>query len=268
MKHALHVEPYFHAYVAERPFFMGIIRSIEAALFEPYLPYKQPVLDLGCGDGFFARVAFKKPMELSSKKTYVIDVGLDIAESRIKEAEKEQVYKDIVTYDGHRIPFEDATFHTVISNCVLEHIPNLDEVIGEVYRILKPKGIFITSVMANRWEDYLFGKYLFGDWYVRSMRKRQVHFNLLSHTMWRQHFRQSGFTIKSVEGYIGSDVAKILDIAHYLSLPSLLSYRLTKTWNTLPQFSFLLPKQYLFPKLKKPVKVEDASALFFVLQKP
>jgi len=43
------------------------------------------------------------------------------------------------------MPFEDASFQTVISNSVLEHIPDLDAVLLETARVLKPGGMFIFA---------------------------------------------------------------------------------------------------------------------------
>jgi len=46
--------------------------------------------------------------------------------------------------EGDRIPFPEATFDVVISNQVMEHVPNLDIVVGEIARTLKPGGTAIN----------------------------------------------------------------------------------------------------------------------------
>lgn len=40
-----------------------------------------------------------------------------------------------------RIPFEDASFDCVISNQVLEHVPDLESVAAELQRVMKPGGV-------------------------------------------------------------------------------------------------------------------------------
>lgn len=41
----------------------------------------------------------------------------------------------------YRIPFEDASFDVVLSNNVLEHVRNTDEVLREIARVLKTGGV-------------------------------------------------------------------------------------------------------------------------------
>ncbi len=53
-------------------------------------------------------------------------------ESRIKKME-----------DG-LIPFGDASFDTVINNQVMEHVDDLDAVVAEIHRVLKPGGRVIS----------------------------------------------------------------------------------------------------------------------------
>lgn len=42
--------------------------------------------------------------------------------------------------DGHRIPFSDNTFDSVICNAVLEHVHNPEQIVKEIFRVLKPGG--------------------------------------------------------------------------------------------------------------------------------
>ena len=122
--------------------FHSFIRPQEAMLFQKYLRYiKPPVLDFGCGDGFFAETVFGKGK---------IDVGLDLLNSRANEAESKKIYKKISYYDGSTIPYPTHYFQTVISNCVLEHIIEINKSLNEIHRVLKPNGYFLTTVMTER----------------------------------------------------------------------------------------------------------------------
>lgn len=54
-----------------------------------------------------------------------------------------------VFYDGHSIPFEDNHFDSVFSSEVFEHIFNLDEILKEINRVMKPDGkLLITCPFA------------------------------------------------------------------------------------------------------------------------
>ena len=48
--------------------------------------------------------------------------------------------------DNHRLPFDDCEFDYVISRYVFEHIDNLEILLAEISRILKPGGILRFSV--------------------------------------------------------------------------------------------------------------------------
>jgi SAM-dependent methyltransferase len=50
-----------------------------------------------------------------------------------------------VYYDGKRIPFGDASFDSVFSSEVFEHVFNLPEVLDEIKRVLKPGGLLLAT---------------------------------------------------------------------------------------------------------------------------
>ncbi len=249
---------YIRAYLENKPPFMAIIRPQEAALFHRYLALvKSPVLDYGCGDGFFAELVFGK------KK---INIGLDLKTSRAHEARKNQVYEKVVDYDGKHIPFPDDYFSTIISNCVFEHLPDLDQALKELYRVLKPKGHLLTTVMTKRWNDYLFGSKIIGKNYQGLMQKTQAHINLLSRQQWQDKFKKSGFTVFYQKDYLKNSSASWLDIFHYLSFPSLLSYQLFKRWVVFPKINRWLFTKTVIGILQK----QDSSpgaACFYILKK-
>lgn len=249
---------YLREYLAHRPLFLSLIRAKEAYLYQKYFPLNRPILDVGCGDGYFATVAFK-----SAK----IDVGLDIIDSRVREAENAQIYKKIITYDGKRIPFKDQVFGSAFSNSVLEHVETLDDVLNEVYRVLKPQGIFIAPVIAKPWESYLFGAKLFGKIYQDFMRKIQVHHNLLTKAQWDKVFRQAGFQIVDAIGHIDKKTCEMIDICHYLSVPCLISYTLLGKWVLFPQLSNFYPIRWLSKIVYKNVDPFESAAIFYILKK-
>ncbi len=53
---------------------------------------------------------------------------------------------DIIYYDGKTLPFNDEEFDSIFSTEVLEHIPNVNEIVKELNRVLKPKGKILISV--------------------------------------------------------------------------------------------------------------------------
>lgn len=255
------IDYFINEYLENRPMFMAIIRSQEAMLFQKYNRLvKGKILDFGCGEGFFANLIFGKQK---------IDIGLDLLDNgRVGEAIDKKIYKKVKLYDGNIIPYPNKYFDTIVSNCVLEHIPNIKSSLNELYRVLKPGGYFITSVMADQWENNLFGSKIFGKKYLEYMRKTQVHHNLLSNIQWQTYFKKAGFKIHSIDGYLYSKSSYWLDIAHYLSIFSLINYKLFGKWVLfsipfLDQIKILLIKKIILNE----VNPDKASALFFLLRK-
>jgi ubiquinone/menaquinone biosynthesis C-methylase UbiE len=257
-------------YLKERPLFLSLIRAKEAFLFQKYMPLKKAALDFGCGDGYFAKITLANKSKIQkpkSKEAVKIDIGLDLQESRIEEARKQNIYKKLVTYDGRKIPYPDGSFKTVISNCVLEHIPDLKNSLKEIYRILKPKGLFITSVATDNWEEYLFGSLLLGDLYKKWMRQKQVHINLYSEKKWTEVFESVGFEVIEKTGYLHKNAVRWIDILHYLSLSSLFTYKLFNRWVLFPQKNWYFLYDILEKTIKDDLPAKKGGNIFFALKK-
>lgn len=255
-------------YLRERPLFLALIRAKEAQLYQKYIPLKKPVLDVGCGDGFFVKVTFGQGRTLSGSDPNQLDVGLDLKGSRIDEAKNLVVYKKLVTYDGRKIPFPNNYFSTVVSNCVLEHVEHLDLILKEIQRVIKPGGVFLTSVMAKPWEDNLFGAILFGTWYQDWMRKKQIHLNLFTKQQWDKLFTKLGFEIEDSFGYLSPQACRLIDLSHYLSAPNLISYKLFGKWVLFPEITqYIYPIKYFSSVLSQKVSADKSGTIFYVLRK-
>lgn len=250
------VVSFLKTYVRKRPLFLSLIRAKEAELFTRCMPYREPILDVGCGDGFFAKTVFT-----------TVPIGLDIPDSRMKEASHTGVYKKLVQYNGVTIPFPRNTFPTIVSNCVLEHIDDVDRVVKEIYRVLAPGGTCVVTVMAKPWEQHLFGSIFLGDSYKQYMQKKQVHVHLYTSNQWKEVFTHAGFQITKCIGYLSPQACTWIDIAHYLSIPNLFSYILFHTWVLFSWMSTIFPMQRLARLIESDVPVVSAGALFFVLTK-
>lgn len=85
------------------------------------------VLEIGGGTGVQAEFLASLAGEV---------VSLEIAESNYRESANHRV----ALYDGHHIPFPDASFDVVYSSNVLEHIAHRDSFQEELARVLKPGG--------------------------------------------------------------------------------------------------------------------------------
>lgn len=252
------MKKFLKSYLNNRPFFYVFIRPRELGLFEKRLPFKKPILDFGCGDGFFAKVLFGNSR---------IDVGIDVDKTVLHEAKESRVYRRVLTYDGVSIPFNGEEFSTVFSNCVMEHVDNLNLSLNEISRVMKKGGKFYVSVMTDMWESYLIGAKFLGKRYAQWLKKIQKHPNLLSVDGWKKAFKEAGFEVVEQIGYLGKNDSHLLELSHYLSVDSLISKRLFDRWVLFPG-GFSLLEKYLLRFCKKAVTDQDNSAaVFFTLRK-
>ena len=95
----------------------------------------KPILDLGCGDGSFASALFDN-----------IDYGVDPDTVAVNVANSLGIYSYIINSLAEETGLPNESIGSVYSNSVLEHTTNLNAIIAEVNRILKPNGTFIFTV--------------------------------------------------------------------------------------------------------------------------
>jgi SAM-dependent methyltransferase len=156
-------------------------------------------LDLGCGDGILTDILFRR----AGVKPRL--VGIDIDPLETTAATAYPFYERIHTCPAQAIPEEDATFDYVISNSVLEHIPDLPGVIAEVARVLKPGGKFWFTVPGPGFRENLHGSLLPGrsrESYLGHLDRRLAHFHYLSPAEWQTLCGSNALTLDSVEGYL------------------------------------------------------------------
>jgi arsenite methyltransferase len=109
------------------PFALGTLERGEA------------VLDIGSGAGSDSLVAAQMVGTEGSV------VGLDmtpemLAKARAAAAEMGATNVNFVEGEAENLPFEDESFHVVISNGVIDLIPDKDAVYSEIHRVLRPGG--------------------------------------------------------------------------------------------------------------------------------
>ena len=99
------------------------------------------VVDLGSGAGNDAFIARHETGETGKV------IGIDFTPAMIELARKNAVVRGFNNIefrqgDIEEMPVITATVDVVVSNCVLNLVPNKDAVIKEIYRVLKPGGHF------------------------------------------------------------------------------------------------------------------------------
>jgi SAM-dependent methyltransferase len=97
------------------------------------------VLDIGCGAGTDTLVAAQ--MVGPEGSVTAIDMTPEmLAKARAAADEMGATNVSFVTSEAERLPFPDASFDVVISNGVIDLIPDKEAVFSEIYRVLRPGG--------------------------------------------------------------------------------------------------------------------------------
>ncbi|MBY5932528.1 bifunctional 2-polyprenyl-6-hydroxyphenol methylase/3-demethylubiquinol 3-O-methyltransferase UbiG [Tateyamaria omphalii] len=100
------------------------------------------VLDLGCAGGFMAEALAERGGRIT---------GIDPAAQAIEAARihAKAMARDI-RYDvgvGEKLPYPDYSFDAVVCVDVLEHVEDLETVLAEVARVLRPGGMFLFDTI-------------------------------------------------------------------------------------------------------------------------
>jgi arsenite methyltransferase len=102
------------------------------------------VIDLGSGAGNDAFIAQHETGETGNV------IGIDFSTPMIERARKNAAARGIKNVefrqgDIEHMPVADNTADVIVSNCVLNLVPNKDGVFKEIFRVLKPGGHFSIS---------------------------------------------------------------------------------------------------------------------------
>jgi SAM-dependent methyltransferase len=213
------------------PAFRALLRSVEAR-FYPNIDLPEPILDLGCGDGHFARLTFDQPLP----------AGIDPWWGPIKKAKDSGAYTHVIQSLGNQLPFSTNYFGSVISNSVLEHIPDVQPVLFDVSRVLRPGGKLVITVPSHYFTKYLGGALLFeevglknlADAYRRLFNRIARHAHTDSPKRWAKRLVKAGFEIDEWQYYFSKQALHTLELGHVQGLPSALIHFLTGHWIVAP----------------------------------
>ncbi len=278
-------------HLRDLPAFRALLRAVEAHFYVD-LPLARPVLDLGCGDGHFASLAFDRPLE----------AGFDPWWGPLTEARKRGAYHLLSQAEGARMPYPDGTFATVVSNSVLEHIPQVQPVLAEVARVLRspepacpersrraegrPGGRFYFCVPGPNFLPFLsIGRALDrlwplchspsairhspGETYRRFFNRISRHYHCDGAEVWERRLEAVGLRLIRWWPYFSRRALAVLEWGHYLGLPSLVCKKLTGRWVLSPSRANLwLTERLVRPFYQESLSLDSSGAyLFFVARK-
>jgi arsenite methyltransferase len=126
--------------------FAGVANPFSLGRLEP----GERVLDIGSGAGTDSLVA----AQMVGEEGHVTGIDMTpemLAKARAAATELERKNVEFIESEAERLPFPDASFDVVISNGVIDLIPDKDAVFSEIFRVLTLGGrIQIADVTIQR----------------------------------------------------------------------------------------------------------------------
>lgn len=108
------------------------------------LKNRMRLLDLGCGCGYLTILVKNF---LGFEEAY----GVDIDEERLKESEKMGIKIHCIDLEKDPLPFPNNYFDMVVAAGILNHLKFWDNLLSEANRVLKPRGLLLTSDPNMGW---------------------------------------------------------------------------------------------------------------------
>lgn len=146
------------------------------------LPFSSRILDVGTRFGSF--------LNKLHQAGYLDLTGVDIDANAIDRGRS--IYRALAAqlrhYRGTSLPFESSQFDAVTAFDVIEHVPDVDLLLREIRRVLRPNGIFIfqtPNLLTNIPKEIIYTRSCVG-W-------RQYHCSLQTLGSLRRLLHRAGF---------------------------------------------------------------------------
>ena len=111
-------------------------RFLRLSIMSQHIAHGDFVLDVGCGRGEYLRGLLACTPNA---------IGIDTAERKLEDcwSQHPELRNRALQVSADNMPFPSDQFDVVIVNEVLEHVPDQDGALREIWRVLKPGGKFL-----------------------------------------------------------------------------------------------------------------------------
>ena len=218
-----------HLCVAPIP--LAFERFLEARIYQRH-SFRRPILDIGCGEGLFAKVVFGEK----------IDTGIDPNPRELDRARALEAYQELIECTGDAIGKPDGHYNTVFSNSVLEHIPDVESVFREAHRLLAQDGKFYVTVPSHRFDEYSVANQILCAVGLRGLAGRYRsffnsfwrHYHCYTPEGWSALARRTGFKVTEVHTYGTKRICLLNDFLVPFSIISFVIKKIFNRWVLFP----------------------------------
>ena len=127
----------------ERERLLPVERVLDALCVEPH----HDVIDIGAGPGYFALPLARR----TRGKVYAVDLSTEMLAMLSERAMAASAHNiETRQASAERLPLEDALVDRALMAFVLHEVPEREEAIREVRRVLRPKGRFLLLEWDKR----------------------------------------------------------------------------------------------------------------------
>lgn len=199
----------FIEYVKYYPISLALRESARLKVIKNY-ELAEPILDVGCGDGFFMKM-------IGSQK---VCWGIDINAKEIEKTRSRNIYDKAINEDIAIVGLPKNFFSTCIANCSIEHVEDVMGAFNNIASSLRAGGKFFLFLPPHDWgNDYLFVIILrkvkldkIADNYIKFMNKIWGHKNLYPMKEWENLLTKSGLKVLMSKRIISTTNTYIFEI--------------------------------------------------------
>jgi len=199
------IERWALAYLRHAPFSLTLREINRLIAVESVRTDHRPVLDVGCGDGFWWTLR-----DGGGRDVY----GIDISAREVAQA-KERITAELTDVSAVT-PFPGTKFQEIIGNCSLEHVPDIDGALSNLRKAAAPTARLVMFVPTPRWAYQ--GR--LQSWLLEraprvamtlsgAMNGFFQHWHLYDEKVWTRLLAQNGWKVRKVFG-LGSSRSEFL----------------------------------------------------------
>ena len=192
----------------------------------------EPILDVGCGDGVFARLAYPE------KQVW----GIDINPTEVRRAQATASYSTLLCGNICEVALPPSFFGSAIANCSLEHVPDVEKAITNMRRSMQRDAPMALIVPAPDWSRQLataetlrhVGLGRLADAYGDALDRIFAHVHLLDVDGWTRVLERCGLSRVEAIPIVDRATSWAFDVLLYPSAVGWLTKRITGRWVVAP----------------------------------